>query len=69
MQFAKGYLLPWRAFPTHVYTVSFPSFGKKAKVSPDTFCGWAGGQMDVPAFLAVIETLNGVVVALMVVVV
>lgn len=63
MQFAKEYLLPCRASPIHVYTVSFPSFGKKAKVSPGTCCGWAGGQMDVPAFLVVVETLNCVVVA------
>lgn len=65
MQFAKEYLLPYRASPIHVYTVNFPSFGKKAKASPGTFCGWAGGQMDVPAFLAVVETLNCVVVAVM----
>lgn len=63
MQFAKEFLLPCRASPIHVYTVSFPSFGKKAKVSPGTCCGWAGGQIDV------VETLNCVVVAVMEVVV
>lgn len=62
MQFAKEYLLPCRASPIHVYTVSFPSFGKKAKYPQAAVDGLVEPD-GCPAFLVVVETLNCVVVA------
>lgn len=63
MQFAKEYLLPCRASPIHVYTVSFPPL-VESKSIPRHLLKWMGWWADgCPCLLVVVETLNCVVVA------